>query len=69
MTDIIEAYAENRAAKAAKDAKEAAEKAAYKKSIELAKNMLADNMNIENVVRYSGLSEEVVRALAAKQSA
>ena len=58
MTDIIEAYANNKA-----------EKAAYQKSIELAKNMLADNMSIENVVRYSDLSEEVVRALAAKQSA
>ena len=54
MTDIIEAYAENKA-------KEAAEKAA--------KEMLADGMSIEAVVRYSKLSLEEVRALAAKQSA
>lgn len=54
MTDIIEAYANNRA-------KEVAEKAA--------KKMLADGMSLEAVVRYSDLSEEEVRALAAKQSA
>ena len=54
MTDIIEAYANNKA-------KEAAEKAA--------KKMLADGMSLEAVVRYSELSEEEVRALAAKQSA
>ena len=54
MTDIIEAYANNKA-------KEAAEKAA--------KKMLADGMSLEAVVRYSDLSEEEVRALSAKQSA
>lgn len=54
MTDIIEAYANNKA-------KEVAEKAA--------KKMLADGMSLEAVVRYSDLSEEEVRALAAKQSA
>ena len=54
MTDIIEAYANNKA-------KEAAEKAA--------KEMLADGMSIEAVVRYSKLSLKEVRALAAKQSA
>lgn len=50
MTDIIEAYANNKA-------KEVAEKAA--------KKMLADGMSLEAVVRYSDLSEEEVRALAA----
>lgn len=54
MTDIIEAYANNKA-------KEVAEKAS--------KKMLADGMSLEAVVRYSDLSEEEVRALAAKQSA
>lgn len=54
MTDIIEACANNKA-------KEVAEKAA--------KKMLADGMSLKAVVRYSDLSEEEVRALAAKQSA
>ena len=58
MTDIIEAYAKNKA-----------EKAAYQRNIEIAKDMLADNMSIEVVTRISKLSEEEVRALAAKQSA
>ena len=58
MTDIIEAYAENKAAKAA-----------HQRNVEVAKDMLADNMSIESVARYSKLSLEEVRALAEKQSA
>ena len=58
MTDIIEMYAKNYA-----------EKAAHQRNVEVAKDMLADNMSIESVARYSKLSEEEVRALAAKQSA
>ena len=77
MTDIIEAYAENRAEKAAKEAvakaekkaEKKAEEAAHQRNVEVAKDMLADNMSIESVARYSKLSEEEVRALAAKQSA
>ena len=62
MTDIIEAYANNKAAKAA-------EEMAHQRNVEVAKKMLADGMSIEAVVRYSELSEEEVRVLAAKQSA
>ena len=77
MTDIIEAYAENRAEKAAKEAvakaekkaEKKAEEAAHQRNVEVAKDMLADNMSIESVARYSKLSEEEVRALAEKQSA
>ena len=58
MTDIIETYAENKA-----------REAAYQKSMELARNMLAEGMSIEITARISELSEEVVRALADKQSA
>ena len=66
MTDIIEAYANNKAEKAAA---KAAEEMAHQRNVEVAKKMLADGMSIEAVVRYSKLSEEEVRALAAKQSA
>ena len=70
MTDIIEAYANNKAEKAAAEAAaKAAEEMAHQRNIEVAKDMLADNMSIESVARYSKLSEEEVRALAAKQSA
>ena len=77
MTDIIEAYAKNKAEKAAKEAvakaekkaEKKAEEAAHQRNVEVAKDMLADNMSIESVARYSKLSEEEVRALAAKQSA
>ena len=81
MTSVIEIYAENKAKeavakaekqaakKAAKATKKAAEKAAHQRNVEVAKEMLADNMSIENVARYSKLSEEEGRALAAKQSA
>ena len=50
-------------------AEKKAEKAAHQRNVEVAKDMLADNMSIESVARYSKLSEEEVRALAAKQSA
>ena len=66
MTDIIEAYANN---KAKEVAAKVAEETAYQRNIEVAKEMLADNMSIEVVTRISKLSEEEVRALAAKQSA
>ena len=73
MTDIIEAYANNKAEKAAKEAvakaEKKAKKAAYQRNVEVAKDMLADNMSIESVARYSKLPLEEVRALAAKQSA
>ena len=58
MTDIIEAYANNKA-----------EKAAHQRNVEVAKKMLAEGMSIEVTARISELSEEEVRALAAKQSA
>lgn len=58
MTDIIEAYAENKAAKAV-----------HQRNVEIAKDMLADNMSIEVVTRITKLSLEEVRALAEKQSA
>ena len=77
MTSVIEIYAENKAKeavakaekKAAKATKKAAEKAAHQRNVEVAKEMLADNMSIEVVTRISKLSEEEVRELAAKQSA
>lgn len=58
MTDIIELYAEH-----------VAEKAEHKKSIEFAKNLLAENESIERTARLSTLPIEEVRALAAKMSA
>ena len=77
MTSVIEIYAENKAKeavakaekKAAKATKKAAEKAAHQRNVEVAKEMLADNMSIDNVARTTKLSLEEVRALAAKQSA
>ena len=66
MTDIIEMYAKNHAEKVAA---KVAEDTAYKLNLEVAKEKLADNMSIEVVTRISKLSEEEVRALAAKQSA
>lgn len=62
MTDIIEAYAENKAAKAAKQA-------AYQSNVEVAKNLLAEGMSEEFIVRITELSLEEVRALAEKESA
>ena len=66
MTDIIEAYANNKAEQAAK---EAVAKASHQRNVEVAKKMLAEGMSIEVTARISDLSEEEVRALAAKQSA
>ena len=62
MTDIIEMYAKNYAEKVA-------EKAAHQSNVEVAKNLLAEGMSEEFIVRTTKLSEEEVRALAAKQSA
>ena len=62
MASVIEIYAENKAAKAA-------EKAAHQSNVEFAKNLLAEGMSEEFIVRTTKLSEEEVRALAAKQSA
>ena len=58
MTDIIEAYANNKA-----------EKAAYQSNVEFAKNLLAEGMSEDFIVRTTKLSLEEVRALAEKQSA
>ena len=81
MTSVIEIYAENKAKeavakaekqaakKAAKATKKAAEKAAHQSNVEFAKNLLAEGMSEEFIVRTTKLSEEEVRALAAKQSA
>lgn len=77
MTSVIEIYAENKAKeavakaekKAAKATKKAAEKAAYQSNVEVAKNLLAEGMSEEFIVRTTKLSLEEVRALAAKQSA
>ena len=66
MASVIEMYAKNHAEKVAA---KVAEEAAHQRNIEVAKKMLADSMSIEAVVRYSELSLEEVRALAAKQSA
>ena len=66
MTDIIEAYANNKAEKAAA---KAAEEAAHQSNVEVAKNLLAEGMNEDFIVRTTKLSLEEVRALAAKQSA
>lgn len=66
MASVIEMYAKNQAEKVAA---KVAEETAYQRNIEVAKEMLADNMSIEVVTRISKLSEDEVRALAAKQSA
>ena len=81
MTSVIEIYAENKAKeavakaekqaakKAAKATKKAAEKAAHQSNVEVAKNLLAEGMSEDFIVRTTKLSLEEVRALAAKQSA
>ena len=66
MTDIIEAYANNKAEKAAA---KAAEEATHQSNVEVAKNLLAEGMSEDFIVRTTKLSLEEVRALAAKQSA
>ena len=58
MTDIIEMYAKNYA-----------EKVAHQSNVEIAKNLLAEGMSEDFIVRTTKLSEEEVRALSAKQSA
>ena len=55
MTDIIEMYAKNYA-----------EKVAHQSNVEIAKNLLAEGMSEDFIVRTTKLSEEEVRALSAK---
>ena len=77
MTSVIEIYAENKTKeavakaekKAAKATKKAAEKAAHQSNVEVAKNLLAEGMSEDFIVRTTKLSLEEVRALAEKQSA
>ena len=70
MTSVIEMYAKNHAEKvAAKVAAEVAEETAHKSNVEFAKNLLAEGMSEDFIVRTTKLSEEEVRALVAKQSA
>ena len=66
MTSVIEIYAKNQAEKVAA---KVAEETAYKSNVEVAKNLLAEGMSEEFIVRTTKLSEEEVRALAPKQSA
>ena len=66
MTSVIEMYAKNHAEKVAA---EVAEETAHQSNVEFAKNLLAEGMSEEFIVRTTKLSEEEVRALAAKQSA
>ena len=66
MTDIIEMYAKNYAEKVAE---KVAEETAHQSNVEFAKNLLAEGMSEDFIVRTTKLSEEEVRALAAKQSA
>ena len=74
MTSVIEMYAKNQAEKAAAQAAEkaaakAAEETAHKSNVEVAKNLLAEGMSEDFIVRTTKLSLEEVRELAAKQSA
>ena len=66
MTDIIEMYAKNYAEKVAE---KVAEETAHQSNVEFAKNLLAEGMSEDFIVRTTKLSEEEVRALSAKQSA
>ena len=66
MTDIIEMYAKNYAEKVAE---KVAEETAHQSNVEFAKNLLAEGMSEDFIVRTTKLSEEEVRALAEKQSA
>ena len=66
MTDIIEMYAKNYAEKVAE---KVAEETAHQSNVEFAKNLLAEGMSEDFIVRTTKLSLEEVRALAAKQSA
>ena len=74
MTSVIEIYAKNQAEKAAAQAAEkaaakAAEETAHQSNVEFAKNLLAEGMSEDFIVRTTKLSEEEVRELVAKQSA
>lgn len=74
MQDIIEVYAEKiaekRAAKVAAEVTAKVEKEAKQaERIEFAKEMLSDGESIDKIVKYSKLSIEEVRALAAQLSA
>ena len=74
MTSVIEMYAKNHAEKAAAQAAEkaaakAAEETAHQSNVEFAKNLLAEGMSEDFIVRTTKLSLEEVRELAAKQSA
>ena len=66
MTSVIEMYAKNHAEKVAA---KVAEETAHQSNVEFAKNLLAEGMSEEFIVRTTKLSLEEVRALAAKQSA
>ena len=66
MTSVIEMYAKNQAEKAAA---KAAEETAHQSNVEFAKNLLAEGMSEDFIVRTTKLSLEEVRELAAKQSA
>lgn len=48
---------------------EAAAWAEHKKAVNIALNMLADNVPLEKIVLYSGLSPEEVQKLADRRSA
>ena len=58
MRDLIEEYADKRA-----------KKAAYQKTVEFAKGLLADGMSIDFTVRHTDLPLEEVQKLAEKRSA
>ena len=66
MTSVIEMYAKNQAEKVAA---KVAEETAHQRNIKFAKNLLAEGMSEDFIVRTTELSMEEVRALAAKQSA
>ena len=66
MTSVIEMYAKNHAEKVAA---KAAEETAHQSNVEFAKNLLAEGMSEDFIVRTTKLSLEEVRELAAKQSA
>ena len=66
MTSVIEMYAKNQAEKVAA---KVAEETAHQSNVEFAKNLLAEGMSEDFIVRTTKLSLEEVRALTAKQSA
>ena len=58
MIDLIEEYADKRA-----------KKAAYQKTVKIAKGLLADGMSVDFTVRHTDLPLEEVQKLAEKRSA